>query len=254
MAEIYQGNILKRINEDGFFAKEVEISFCDSDRYKHAKLSTILRFMGDIAGLAYAHKGYSHEWLWEHGYVFLLSKISVMIKKELSTNERYTLVTWERTTKGVQWFRDFAFYDKNGEVAVYGKSTWVLANPQTRSILKPSEFEGRIHPHPEVNTECGDVIRLKPLENPTLAGVRQIYFSDLDPNDHVDNAVYASIAYDFLSDKDRERPLKEFYINFKKEALMNDKLSIMLERDGDTVKVCGEFEDKQPSFECEFRF
>lgn len=246
--------LLKRKDEPGFFAKEVEIGFCDSNKFKQAKLSTIFKYAADIAGLAYGSKGYTHSWLWEHGFVFLLSRVSLEIEENLKTNHHYTLLTWERANKGVQWFRDFVFFDEDKNPVIHAKSAWVLANPHTRLILKPSEFTGKTDPHPEAEALCDDPARFKALDEKVLVGKRQIYFSDIDPNDHVDNAVYTSIAYDFLEDADREKALKKFCINFKKEAMLKDTLSIYRKDTQEGVRICGELEDGQISFDCEFGF
>ena len=56
----------------------MEIRFYDCDSQKRAKVSTINKLIADIAGIGYAAAGMTHQWLWDHGYVFLLSKVCLL--------------------------------------------------------------------------------------------------------------------------------------------------------------------------------
>ena len=62
------------------YYKDVEIRFCDCDKYKRARIQTLLKIMADIAGVAYAAKGYTHAWLWERRSVFLVTRVAIRIR------------------------------------------------------------------------------------------------------------------------------------------------------------------------------
>lgn len=224
----------------GFYSKKIELRFCDCDYKKRMRLSAMLANMSDIAGLAYRDKGFSHTWLWENGFVFLVSRASARIKQMPVADEELTVTTWERETKGVLFYRDFSFTNVKGEVVAEASTAWLLANPHTRSILRPRDFTGKIDPNPEVVADVLPPSKLKLPAEFTAAGERKIVFSDIDANGHVYNAVYAAIACDFLPAFFMEKEIGDCLINFKQEAKLGETMAIKTAIDGQTAVVVGE--------------
>lgn len=257
-------------NNKNCFNKQIEIRFYDCDKSHRARIETLLRYTADVAGIAYAAKGYSHEWLWERGFVFLLSRASFEIKRMPKADEALTLSTWEREVKGVCFYRDVVFYDNAGNEIVSASTAWTLVNPITRVILKPSAFTGKIDPHPNMKANCPEAARIKRPAATALCGTiskaqparRKIVYSDIDGNGHVYNAIYAAIACDFLPDGLTEKNLVRFAINFKQEALLHDTLKIEQEitEDESGIKAtvmgileAGDNKEKE-SFLCELTY
>lgn len=239
-------------NEKCFY-KEIEIRFYDCDKNKRARLETIMRYMSDIGGIAYASKGFTHGWLWENNFVFLLSRASVHINRMPVSDEIITLETWEREVKGVLFYRDVVFYDKDGNSLVECSTAWVLANPHTRSILKPSSYTGEVTPYGEKTANCLPPARIKVTQELSEVAKRRIVYSDIDANNHVYNAVYAGIACDNLPIGLMEQALVDFRINFKQEAVYGQEMIIKTNLSQSTAIVVGEVEGGI-SFECEFSF
>lgn len=235
------------------FYKDIEIRFYDCDRNKRARIETIMRYMSDIGGIYCASKGYTHDWLWEHEFVFLLSRASIHINRIPKSEEKLTIETWEREVKGVLFYRDVIFHDESGEPIVECSTAWVGANPNTRSILKPSQYQGEIHPYEEKKADCLPPQRLKPQGEFEELGSRKIVYSDIDGNNHVYNAIYAAIACDFLPNCCMERELADFRINFKQEAVLGDTLLIKAAISENSATVIGEL-GGIVSFECELKF
>ncbi len=237
----------------GYFIKEAELRFCDCDYKKRAKLSTIMSIMADIAGNAYADKGYSHTWLWDNHFVFLLSRVSLHIKRVPKADEIISVHTWEQGTKGVLFVRMFAVYDESDQIIMEAQTQWVLADPYSRAILRPSAFTGEMNFHKDkiVNTlDCG---KLKVPEELSKCSERKISYSDIDANGHVYNAVYASIACDCLSKEEIDQDIVDFRINFKKEAMLGEIMQIYKYSESKKTYILG-FIDDNLSFECEFTF
>lgn len=240
-------------HEKDCYYKDVEIRFCDCDKHKQARIESILRIMADIAGVAYAAKGYSHAWLWERHSVFLVTRASIRIHRMPAADETITVETWERTIKGAQYYRDFAFYDQQGERIVEGETAWVVVDPYTRTIQRPDEFPGTFTPLPEKRPDVLPTARLKPKGDLERVGERTIVYSDIDGNNHTYNAVYAGISCDFLPADLLDHPIRDFRINFKQEALLGETLEIRRRIDGHEAIVAGYLGDAM-SFEAEFHF
>lgn len=217
------------------YYKEIEIRFYDCDASHCAKPETLLRYAADVAGIAYTAKGYSHEWLWERGFVFLLSRVSIDVRRMPLADESILLETWEREVKGVLFYRDVVFYSKSGEALVSCATAWSLVDPNARTILKPSAFAGRVDPHPQKRkADCAEAERLRESSSMSPCGVRDIVYSDIDGNGHVYNAVYAGITYDVLPQGLTSRPLLSLQINFKQEALLGERLELFSDIEEET--------------------
>ena len=78
-------------------------------------------------------------------------------------------------------------------------------------------------------------------------------YSDLDGNGHVNNSVYGDMACDVLPMELFEGELKEFAINFVKEAKIGDTITLYGGADGGSRIVAGYIGDAL-CFECAFTF
>lgn len=237
----------------GYFKKDVELRFCDCDYKKRAKLSTIMCYMADIAGLAYADKGYSHTWLWENNFVFLLSRVSLHMTRTPKADEKLTIQTWEHSTKGALFNRLFEIYDETNTIIIGAYTQWVLVNPQTRCVLRPNSFTGKMDFHEDKKVNTLECEKLKISNEILEIGERKITYSDIDANGHVYNAVYASIATDFLSSEEVDRNIVDFRINFKKEAMLGEILKINKFSQQNKTYIVG-YVENTISYECEFTF
>ena len=235
------------------YYKDVEIRFCDCDKLKRARIQTALKIMADIAGVAYAARGYTHAWLWEHRSVFLVTRAAVRIRRMPVADETVTVETWETGIKGVQYYRDFGFYDSKGNKIVEGQTAWVVVDPVSHEIQRPSAFPGRFEPIPGRVADTLPPARLKPEGKYAGQGMRTIVYSDIDGNNHTYNAVYAGIACDFLPGELLEKPLTDFRINFKQEAMLGETLQIKTQLAENYAAVLGEL-PSAISFEAEFYF
>lgn len=235
------------------YYQDVELRFCDCDRHKRARIETLLRIMADLAGVAYGAKGYTHAWLWERDSVFLITRASVRVRRAPVSDERLTVETWEVCRKGAQYYRDFRFWDGAGNAVVEGRTTWVVVNPTSRAIQKPSAFPGSFDPVPEKIADALPPDRLQPGGVFTPVGSRTVVYSDIDGNGHTYNARYAGFACDVLPAALLERPLADFRINFKREAVLGETLALETLLGDDFAWVIGRLAGTV-SFEAEFRF
>ena len=236
------------------YEKEYHIRFYDCDCNGNVKVSAVLRYLADLAELHYDAKGYGHDLLWEKEMVFLLAGESLRFHRRPRGDERLTFTTWERQIKGPRYFRDFELYDAKGELVISASTTWLLANPVTRQILRPSIYDFKPDLHPERTPDVLPVGKFSKEIEQTFLTERLIRFTDLDNNRHVYNAVYADMAFDALPFEEAAGELRDFRINFSSEAKAGDVLSLFKGsgEEGETV-VQGIKEDGTLCFECELR-
>lgn len=232
-------------------------AFYDCDHLGRMKISSILKVTAEVAGYDYVLKGFNHEFLWERGFVFLLSRISIKINSYPTDQTELETCTWEGGKKGAMFKRQYRIFNGD-EVCVEGTSGWILCNPETRKIYKPSEF-----PFPQEQDETQiinalEVGRIKAENEAEFVYNRTVAISDLDSNGHVYNANYADIAVDALTMEEYANNLDNFRINYLSEAVLGDTISVYKSVCSDKkIVVTGFVEksgEKTPCFECEFIF
>lgn len=212
------------------FNRSVTFRFGDCDAEGRASLYSIMKLFTEMAGDDYELRGLGHGRLLESGQAFLLSKMSLRVHRLPAYGEELTASTWERRVKGVFFFRDHELLDGEGRAVVSASGSWFLVEPATREVLRPDALIGPLPEATEMAADCAACPKLRPRPGTELRdlGERPVYYSDLDANGHVNNAVYSRVAVDFLPREHRERKLRDYFIIFKKET-----------RPGETLKILG---------------
>ncbi len=237
------------------FHSETNIYFSQSGVNKVMSLVELLKMSSDIAVEDYRQRGFTHAFLKEHGIAILVSRVSFRIHSMPGENDNIEFVTWEEKPEPLQLMRCYKILDKNGNLLVSGKSSWLLVDLEKRRIMPTKLFTLR-SPQTEVfEMDCMKPGKIVLPENMEFVEKRKIRFSDLDANGHVNNSRYASYIEDVLPSNFRNLSVKDFRINFSKEAMLDEELDIMMAVDEDAKKitVCGK-KSSETSFESEIQF
>ena len=202
----------------------LRVSYYDLDTSRRLKPSILLRYLGDIAGKHVEEDGMTYDFMRENGYVFLLTKIAVKVFDYAKYQDELLIDTWCQDTLGVQFIRNYRVRDNDGRNLIEVQSLWVLVNPDTHKLLRPSVY-------PLELVKCDDMVeavntKIVIPQNIALVGDRVVHWSDIDYNNHLNNAIYADIICDFFPDDMFGKRLKEFQIVFLNEALLNDVIHV----------------------------
>ncbi len=227
------------------FSEKIFVDYSLVDKDYNLKLSSLLRFMQNAATEHYDKKGLGRARLISEGMVFLVSKIALKLSRPIKAGETLDLNTWEEAIKGAYFVRDFEFC-VGGEVVGQAQTLWVIVNPETHAILRPSDFPYPIQtPNKGVEISAGKVSE-RGLEK-AYDEKRRVRFSELDCNGHMNNCVYADYTIDAMSSFKDVVSWSEAYINFNREAKLNDEMTLTLYK-GDCCVVSGDFFDQTNSF------
>ena len=213
---------------DNSYTRQVEMNFAGCDRYQRARVGTLLSLAAAVAGYDYDARGLTHEKLWDMREVFLLSRIALKIQNCPKVRDVLDVTTWEDGTKGAHMQRVYEMRDQTGEVRVSVKSDWILVNPATRKIMRPSAFTAKPIQTCDRVIDCPDPKKLLlPHEGLEELGTRQVVWSDLDGNGHLYSANYGDIIWDYLPCDLQEWTPREFYINYNHEATLGETLRLV---------------------------
>lgn len=234
------------------FSENERLKYYDCDFMGRMKLSAILKWSAEIAGRDYTVKGFGHQILWEKEMVFLLSRVTAAIKRYPHEQEDLKVTTWEAGTRGAMYMRKTEIEDSTGEVIISLESGWVLANPVSRHIYKPSHFDFNMPQDKERETFAPMVGKIK-YGNMEQIGRREVRLSDLDENGHVYNATYADMASDVIGKDIFSKDIETFRINYVAEAVMGETIELLKSEEDTGLVIIGKVCDKV-CFECQYKF
>ena len=214
------------LRENGYFRQE-ELTFADCDRNKNVRVSALLRKAACFAGYDYDARGLTHERLLALREAFLFSRAAIRIHRCPRAGALLDITTWENGAKGAHAQRVYEMRDQSGALLVSIKSDWILVDPVSRKILRPSAFTAKPMLLCPVEIDCPDTRKLLlPKEGVRELGQRKIVWSDLDGNGHVFSGNYGDIVWDYLPPELQDKTPREFYINYSKEAVLGETLAL----------------------------
>ena len=243
-------NERRQWREDDRFFRQEELTFRECDVHGRARTSTLLSFLANGGAQDFEARGFTYEYLYGLRQVFLLSRIAFRVHRCPVAGETVTISTWENGVRGAHMCRDYELLSEDGAPCVSGKSEWILVDPLDRRILRPSAFTGKDLTASGRSADCPACRKIfLPKEGVEALGEHPVAFSELDHNGHVYSGSYGDIIWDALPTDLQDADLREFQINYSKEATRGETLTLLGCRQGDTYLMeglCG----TERSFSC----
>lgn len=214
------------VTEAGYLRQE-EVAFSECDRNEKLRMAGLLGKMACFAGYDYDARGMTRENMMAQGCVFLLSRVAVRVHRWPRYGERLTTHTWEAGTKGAHMQRAYEIRDRAGAICVSCRGDWIIADPKTHRIVRPRSLVHESMPVPPTELDCPQTKKLLlPGEGAEELGVHRVRWSELDGNGHLFSGRYGDIIWDFLPEDLQDREVREFYLNYRKEAALGQELRL----------------------------
>ena len=218
---------LKQYLTEDMYSRQEQVTFWECDKFMRMRPAAVLSKIALFGGYHYDALGYPRERLMEAGFVFLLSRIAVKFHRLPRSGEVLTIHTWENGAKGAQVQRVFEMLDDTGALCISAKSDWILADPNTHKMLRPSAFTLRALGSCPKEIDCPEPKKIVlPKEGLTDLGTRTVVWSDLDGNGHLFSGNYGDIVWDYLPEELQSLPCAEFAINYSREAMLGDEITL----------------------------
>jgi acyl-CoA thioesterase FadM len=153
------------------------------------RTSVLLRMAQDVAWLHSSSHGFTREWYRERSLTWLARAAEVTVLGEVRVGDDLV-----GTTQVVGWRRVWArrrtdFVDSTGTTVAWTHVDWVLLDARGAPTRVPKEFDG-VFWAPDATFPLGRVSLGDPAEN-AIRSIFRVRPQELDPMDHVNNAVYA---------------------------------------------------------------
>ena len=205
-----------------------------TDRWGRLKPSALLYFCQEISGSHCDLLGYDWDTLAKQNMFWALIRTNVEINRLPVLGQTIHLETWPMPTTRTAYPRATIAYDADGNVLFRCTSLWVLMDIQTRTMILPGksgvEIDGILR-----GMEAPAPGSIHPMELAEICN-RQVRFSELDRNGHMNNTHYIQWAFDLLpADFHKDHPCKTFSICYLSEAREGQDIRIKWARDEDGI-------------------
>lgn len=197
----------------------------------HNGLFKPFSFLNHAQEMANVHAqslGFGYDNLISSGVVWVLSRIHVKFNRLPLWKEELSMETWHKGNDRLFGFRDYSVTDSKGIEIISATSSWLIIDYNTRKLqrietLIGNEFKGALNKH-AIEKPADKIARPSQTQ---LCHNRVVSISDIDINQHTNNARYLEWAMDSIDPKiSRKAKINELWMNFNNESLLGDKIEL----------------------------
>lgn len=199
-----------------------------TDASSRLKPTSFMDLAQEAAGQHAVHLGFGYDDLIATNTAWILSRVNVKFIDAPKWREDITLTTWHKGLNRLFFLRDFILTDKEGRERVKATTSWLILNLETRRLVRDPKLieDGTVCTENVLETPADKVQMPKGIE-PMFVMDHKVVYSDIDMNNHTNNAMYMQWAMDAIDyETASAKPLKEFTINFNRETKIGDTVSI----------------------------
>lgn len=208
--------------------------------------SAIFEAMQEASGMHSHLLGCGRDALIKQGYVWVLSRMEVQMKKYPVVGDTVTVETFPMSNR--RWFfpRYFIFRNGQGDELGCSSSLWLLLDLETRKMAPPDKIVHLIPDNSDLTAPMGLPSTVMEAEGEQSLFTRSPAYSDLDVNNHVNNARYVDWLCDALGYEELgKQTLRTICINYDAEVRPEQTVELKLMQQGSTFSLSGYHEDKR---------
>ena len=217
------------------YTKKMQIPNVAVDCFGRLKKSWLLACLQEVAGEHSTLLGVGRGEYDGKDLFWAIIRYQVQITRLPGAKENITLKTWPCPTTRVAYPRATVAYDEEGKELFRAMSLWVLMDLQSRAMVLPGKSGVTVD-----GITTGEEIDVPPSLLPMtgeFSTERQVRFTDLDINGHMNNTQYLNWVDDLLtSDYHREHMPKAMTVCYLNEAREGQCLELVWNQ-GETLRM-----------------
>ena len=201
----------------------------EADATKHLTPVILGNYILNTAGMAAKKFGFGMDNMHEHGVAWVVSRMSVEIK---TLPKEYTTIkirTWIKDVNPICSTRNYLVYDEQDNVIAQATTLWSIIDIKTRKIVdlvEHSTLSKFIHESEEKEFTLSRTRRIDVMNTPEDIFHYTVKYSDIDMNNHVNSMKYLQWVIDTLPLEKIRKGIERIDINYTKEALYGEELTI----------------------------
>jgi acyl-ACP thioesterase len=207
---------------------DFRITSADTDMCKRIRAGAIVNLLIQSAINSAESLGFGFKGLRKQQLYWVLSRMTVEIYHPLTWNQEVQVETWPKTIERLLYMRDYILRDKSQNIVARATSGWLAIDAETKrpKLLNEIEAEMFVHLNEKHALKESPEKLQSTIEGDTF-DVQSSYF-DFDLNGHVTSTRYIDWMMDtFTVEFHKNNFPKSFSINFMKETLPGDSLTII---------------------------
>ncbi|MBO5845371.1 MAG: hypothetical protein J6Q77_01875 [Clostridia bacterium] len=206
------------------YTEKYKIKWHDTDAARQVRPSEILVYMQETANLQVdSLSGRSLDELRDReGLGFILSKIKLIFHAQLYAYDEISVRTWTCESRGYTFQRCFDIH-RGDTLIAEGISFWALLDINNKKLVSNDGFSLGIESDPPLDITVPRRIKQPQCELDML-GNREIRYSDIDYNMHMNNTRYPDMLCDFMP-IGRVGNIREMTLEFLHESALGDTLT-----------------------------
>jgi acyl-ACP thioesterase len=203
------------------------ISAAQTDRFGRISIPAIAGILEDLAWRDANRLSFGYDELKERNLLWVLSRMKVKIYKRPNWREEIVGKTWACGVDGPFARREFRIENKDGELMIEAVSHWLVVDASTHRMVRINSILDLFKADPKSVIEWS-TSKLGDVKADFQSDFRDVLYSDIDLNQHVNNARYLQRIIDSMSDEVIEKTeITGYEINFLNEAVLGDKLAVV---------------------------
>ena len=210
----------------------------DVDSRMRMRPSAFMDYAQEIAYQAAEAMGFGYEAMIKGSKAWVLSRLNFVFDSIPVWREEMLLQTWHKGPSGPFYVRDFRVTDAAGtKELIRATSSWVILDLEKRAMVRTADVVELVNPESlraeDAIAQNAQRVAMPRGSEPTLAGTHTVGYSDIDMQQHTNNARYVLWAMNCIDcDLLKEHPVKELTINFNHETKAGDVVELWTLREG----------------------
>lgn len=208
--------------------EEILVKSYEVDYNKRTKLSSLFNYMQEAAFNHANSLGAGYEDMKKQEFLWVLSRIKIEVIRYPEWGEKIILETWPKGNNRLFELRDFIFRDERNEKVALATSAWLVLDSNN---MKPKKVKTLPFTLPDnegkyaLNEELGKIESQSIFE---FQVERTAVYSDIDVNQHVNNAKYVEWIEDCFSEKEYiNKHIKSLQLNYISQTKLGERVIII---------------------------
>lgn len=209
--------------------EEILIKSYEVDFNKKLKLNSLFNYMQEAAYNHACTLGAGYEDLASQSYFWVLSRVKIKVLQYPEWGDKIKLETWPKGINRLFALRDFIIRDIKGNEIALATTAWLVLDKKS---MKPQRVQALQHtlPDNEGKYALDDGLAKIGYKNEfEFEVLRTAAYSDIDVNNHVNNAKYVEWILDcFPEESYLNKEIKSLQLNFISQTKLGN--SVVLKR------------------------
>lgn len=218
--------------------KTVRIS--DKDSCGNIKFSALMSMMQEAADEQSALVGINNEAMLNKGLAWVLTRMAVKVERNVKAFESLTITTCALQSRSIEFPREYALTDSDGNEVAYGIGMWSVIDMATRRLTRASEIDGYANMLDEHEQKYAFKKERMSLNDEFVnVGAHIVLNTEIDMLGHLNNVYYADMVQNALTPDEFAVGYSELNISYLHEARLGDKIELYKHTTDGAIEIIG---------------